>query len=360
MGERGPAADVRARAVARPHASLPGQLGLRPASASVRAAPAAIRMRTGRLVAPRGEAAEPEPWNRTLSNGSSPPAPSRSSAPSTPTRSAAACSGTSSSADSRAPLHAIGGIPAEPLAGVRYCAALAEVEGDIDLAVIAATAAELPGVVRACAARGVGGAVLAVGASGATPPLEADETATRALLADAARGGLRLVGPNSIGMTRPGARLDATFTTGGVIPGSLGLVSQSGAICATALDWAAANRIRVLERGVARGRARRRLRRGARVPRPRPGDEERPAVRRDGPLRARVPERAAARSAHQAGRGGEGRPARGGRRRAVRRRVRRRPRPDRCGARPVDRAHVRGGPAPRDPPQGERGTGSRS
>ena len=100
-----------------------------------------------------------------------------------------------------------------------------------------------PAIVRACAARGVGGAVLAVGASGATPPLEADETATRALLADAARGGLRLVGPNSIGIIRPGARLDATFTTGGVIPGSLGLVSQSGAICATALDWAAANRI---------------------------------------------------------------------------------------------------------------------
>ncbi len=140
-------------------------------------------------------------------------------------------------------VHAIGAGAGEPLPGVRYCASLAEAEGEIDLAVIASAAAERPDVVRACAARGVAGAVLAVGASGATPPLEADEAATRALLADAARGGLRLVGPNSIGIIRPGARLDATFTTGGVIPGSLGLVSQSGAICATALDWAAANRI---------------------------------------------------------------------------------------------------------------------
>jgi GNAT superfamily N-acetyltransferase len=62
-----------------------------------------------------------------------------------------------------------------------------------------------------------------------------------ALLEEAARGGLRLVGPNSVGLARPDARLQATFTNGvaPAAPGGLGLVSQSGAVCAAALDWAA-------------------------------------------------------------------------------------------------------------------------
>lgn len=139
-------------------------------------------------------------------------------------------------------IHVIGGPGSLP--GVRSWDSLAEVEGEVDLAILATPFEALPAVVRACAERGVGGAVIPVGVSGATGAWGGgDERAMRALLADAARGGLRLLGPNSVGLIRPGARLDASFTNGGAIPGSLGLVSQSGAICATALDWAAAHRI---------------------------------------------------------------------------------------------------------------------
>ncbi|WP_242332920.1 MULTISPECIES: bifunctional acetate--CoA ligase family protein/GNAT family N-acetyltransferase [Anaeromyxobacter] len=140
------------------------------------------------------------------------------------------------------PVHVIGE-PAECPAGVRRCASLAEVEGEIDLAIVASPAASLPEVVRACAARRVGGAVIAPPASGATGRAALDAGAVRALLAEAARGGLRLLGPNSVGLIRPAARLNATLTNGGASPGSIGLVSQSGAICATALDWAAAHRV---------------------------------------------------------------------------------------------------------------------
>ena len=139
-------------------------------------------------------------------------------------------------------IHAIGGVGGEGLPGVRSWGSLAEVEGEVDLAVVASPPAALPAAVRACAERGVGGAVIPVGASGPGAGGVLDEGAARALL-DAARGGLRLLGPNSVGLIRPGARLNATFTNGSASPGSLGLVSQSGAVCATALDWAAAHRV---------------------------------------------------------------------------------------------------------------------
>jgi acetyltransferase len=127
--------------------------------------------------------------------------------------------------------------------GVRRCASLADLDGEVDLAVVATPAASVPGIVRACAERRVGGAVIPVGPSGPAGRAEPGEGAARALLAAARGGGLRLLGPNSLGLARPDARLNATLTNGGATPGSLGLVSQSGAICATALDWAAAHRI---------------------------------------------------------------------------------------------------------------------
>ncbi len=140
------------------------------------------------------------------------------------------------------PVHVVGEV-AEPPPGVRACASLAEIDGEVDLAIVASPAASLQEVVQECAARRVGGAVIATSASGAPGRAGLDAGAARALLDAAARGGMRLLGPNSVGLARPGALLNATYTSGSASPGSIGLVSQSGAICATALDWAAAHRI---------------------------------------------------------------------------------------------------------------------
>jgi acetyltransferase len=139
-------------------------------------------------------------------------------------------------------VHAIGGA-GEPLPGVRQAATLGDVEGDVDLAVLDAPAAELPSLVRACAGRGVGGAVLPVALSRGAGRGRAGERAARTLLGEAVRGGLRLLGPESVGFVRPDARLNASFTSGSASPGSVALVSESGAVCATVLDWAAANRV---------------------------------------------------------------------------------------------------------------------
>jgi acetyltransferase len=52
-----------------------------------------------------------------------------------------------------------------------------------------------------------------------------------------------VIGPNCLGIMRPSIGLNATFARGNALPGSLGLVSQSGALCTAMLDWAGPNKI---------------------------------------------------------------------------------------------------------------------
>ena len=111
----------------------------------------------------------------------------------------------------------------------------------VDLAVIATPAATVPGIVEACGKRGVRAAVILsagfgeAGASGASLQQE--------LLEGARRYGMRVIGPNCLGVMRPVLGLDATFSNGGARPGKLALVSQSGALCTAILDWARPNDI---------------------------------------------------------------------------------------------------------------------
>ena len=63
------------------------------------------------------------------------------------------------------------------------------------------------------------------------------------VLERARRHGLRMIGPNCLGILRPEIGLNAAFTRGAALPGSLALVSQSGAICTAMLDWATPNKI---------------------------------------------------------------------------------------------------------------------
>ena len=107
------------------------------------------------------------------------------------------------------------------------------------LAVIATPPATVPGVIDDCGRAGIRAAIVVTagfsetGAEGAA--LE------RELLANARRHGVRLLGPNCLGLIRTCIGLNATFARGNALPGRLALVSQSGAVCTALLDWAAAN-----------------------------------------------------------------------------------------------------------------------
>ena len=114
-------------------------------------------------------------------------------------------------------------------------------ETGVDLAVIATPIHSVPDIVGECVEKKVGGAVIIsaggkeVGAQGR----EIEEKIRRI----AHGGGLRIVGPNCMGIIRPGVNLNASFASEMPVAGNLAFVSQSGAICTAILDLALKERI---------------------------------------------------------------------------------------------------------------------
>jgi acetyltransferase len=125
--------------------------------------------------------------------------------------------------------------------GVPCFASVKKLPERVDLAVIATPAATVPGVIEECGAAGVRAAcIITAGFSEAGP---AGAKLERALIEHARRHHLRVLGPNCLGLQRPSIGLNATFGGSTTLAGSLGMVSQSGALCAAMLDWAGPNGI---------------------------------------------------------------------------------------------------------------------
>ncbi len=136
------------------------------------------------------------------------------------------------------PVHAVNDKTSE-VYGVPAVGSVRDIEGGVELAVVAVPAPEVPAVVEDCAASGV--KTLLIVSSGFA---ETDEsgTALQARVLRLARDhGMRVVGPNSFGLinTDPAVGLNATLTSIIPEPGHLGLFSQSGALAIANLDSAA-------------------------------------------------------------------------------------------------------------------------
>ena len=102
-----------------------------------------------------------------------------------------------------------------------------------DLMVLAAPAAAIPELVAEAGAKGCAGAVVI------TAGLGHGAGSLSAAAVEAARAhGLRLIGPNCLGVMVPGARLNASFAAHAPRAGDLALISQSGAIAAGMVEWA--------------------------------------------------------------------------------------------------------------------------
>ncbi len=111
----------------------------------------------------------------------------------------------------------------------------------LDLAVIATPAETVSGIVDSCGRAGTRAAIVLSAGFAETGPRGAK--LERELLKVARHHRVRLIGPNCLGIMRPELGLNATFARGQALPGSLGLVSQSGALCTAMLDWAHPNGI---------------------------------------------------------------------------------------------------------------------
>lgn len=114
---------------------------------------------------------------------------------------------------------------------------LADTPDPVDLAVLLIPADTVPSALVQCAQRGIRAVIIAsggfreVGPEGAA--LEAE------CLRLARQHGLRLIGPNCIGLLDTHLPLDTTFLPPpGPTPGDVAFISHSGAICAAVIDWA--------------------------------------------------------------------------------------------------------------------------
>lgn len=126
-----------------------------------------------------------------------------------------------------------------PVLGREVFASVAGLPAAPDLAVIATPARVVAGAIAELGARGCRAAVVI------TAGFEGDDeagAARRAAVLDAARPhGLRVVGPNCLGLLSPGAGVNASFARSRPQAGPVALVAQSGAVAAAALDWAPAH-----------------------------------------------------------------------------------------------------------------------
>ncbi|RWM23067.1 bifunctional acetate--CoA ligase family protein/GNAT family N-acetyltransferase [Mesorhizobium sp.] len=121
------------------------------------------------------------------------------------------------------------------VAGHRCYAKLADLPGIPDLAVIVTPPDTVPGIVRDLAEKGTRAAVVI------TAGLTRDNGLRQAML-DAAKPSLmRIIGPNTVGLMVPPAKLNASFAHMPARPGNIALISQSGAIATSLVDWAAEN-----------------------------------------------------------------------------------------------------------------------
>ena len=118
-------------------------------------------------------------------------------------------------------------------------AAISDVGGPVDLAVIATPAAGIPEIIHACGEHGVQAVIIISAGFG-----ELGDRGARlqtAVLEAARQYRMHVLGPNCLGLIRPGTGMNATFSKNTAATGNLALVSQSGALCTAILDWAAAH-----------------------------------------------------------------------------------------------------------------------
>src|SRR5215472_8588091 len=119
--------------------------------------------------------------------------------------------------------------------GVKAYPSVSDIPEDVDLAVVVTPPPSIPGIIRECGENGVQGAIVIsagfkeVGAEGAKLEQE--------LLQAAQSAKIRVIGPNCLGVMSPITGMNATFATAVARPGSVGFISQSGALCTAVLDW---------------------------------------------------------------------------------------------------------------------------
>lgn len=124
---------------------------------------------------------------------------------------------------------------ADEILGLRCYPDIASVPDPVELAVLIIPAAAVLDAVEACGRRGIKAAVVISGGFREVGPEGAVREAE--MVAIARRYGMRIMGPNGIGVIDTHTPLNTTFVKGMPPKGHIAFLSQSGALCGGIIDW---------------------------------------------------------------------------------------------------------------------------
>ena len=111
-----------------------------------------------------------------------------------------------------------------------------------DLGIICSPAEKVANVVRECGEMGIPGIIIiSAGFQEIGEEGKKLETEIRTLIKK--YEGMRIIGPNCLGVIVPSLKLNASFAAAMPRPGNIAFISQSGALCTSVLDWAMEGKI---------------------------------------------------------------------------------------------------------------------
>lgn len=119
--------------------------------------------------------------------------------------------------------------------GIKAYRTVSDIPSKVDLAVIVTPSKFVPGVIKECGEVGVKAAVVI--SAGFKEAGEEGKALEKQLVENAKAAGIRVIGPNCLGVMAPPSGLNATFASAMARTGNVGFLSQSGALCTSVLDW---------------------------------------------------------------------------------------------------------------------------
>ncbi|HLD58791.1 MAG TPA: acetate--CoA ligase family protein [archaeon] len=120
--------------------------------------------------------------------------------------------------------------------GIRCYKGILDLPEKIDLAIIATPSFTVPDIVRECVKADAKSIIVLSSGFG--------ETGKKGMLLEQelkkiiSGTGIRMLGPNCLGYIRTDKKVNASFAIRNALPGRMALISQSGALCSSILDWA--------------------------------------------------------------------------------------------------------------------------
>ncbi|MEM3109416.1 MAG: CoA-binding protein, partial [Candidatus Bathyarchaeia archaeon] len=124
---------------------------------------------------------------------------------------------------------------ASEILGIPSYPSILSVEGHVDLALIAVPAPLTLTVAEECGRKGVKGLIV-ITAGFSEAGSEGAELEHK-LVSICKAYGMRMLGPNCLGIVSPASGFNASFTASAPLKGEIAIISQSGAICSSCINW---------------------------------------------------------------------------------------------------------------------------